>query len=339
VNTEEIQVQRGESSLVKLDKAASLIEQAKSLDEAFALKAIFQVAEIEARRTKSIEVEKKATEYKIWTINKIGELLWTTKQNGGRANERGSNKMNPGVATLKHLKISRAMASRAQKFYLMPEEEKLSIINSAMRRIERREFLQKQKTASDIPSDWLVNKPLTIPERIESFHKHFPNAPRMMTNSEGVYDRIYGAWIIGKPSMLVGEYYGEYPPTLLERIESFFTDCTTIIHLFSGKIQANPPRVITYDINRKLKPTICDDIANLTKHAEYFRRPNLLVMCDPYYEDSDFARQGQKPINKKKVLDDYALIWSSEVWEEIGFIAIRIGSNTRYRGLQIFCKK
>lgn len=335
--------------LANLDKASELIEKAKSLDEAFVFKAIINAALIDDIRRGFSDRTKQLVEYKYKVESRIGEILVLMKENGKRAPQGGRHS---NLATLQGMKISESMSSRCQKFYRLPEEEKNQIINHAIRRIERRQYIEKEKNASDIPKDWLVNKSLRIPERIANYQSRFPNVPQMMRNCDGEYTRIDGMWELGIASMKQGEYYGAYPPTYLERILSFFPDCTTVIHIFSGTIEANPPRVITYDINPKFNPTICDDVSNIKKYKEYFHRPNLLVMLDPYYEDKDFQKQNQKPINKKKLLDDLceivprgtfvawldvvSLVWSAQIWKEIGLIGVKVSSNTRYRGTQIF---
>lgn len=356
---------RENTALANLDKAVMLISNAKSIDEAFALKALFDAAQIEARRTKTIEVEKKAAEYKLWTMDKIGQLLDEMKKQGKRSaggNPHREVNHNPDVSvkTLKELQISPMMSSRCQKFYKLPEERKMEAINYVMRRIERRQEARNRAPTNDMPASWQtasspeeeVERQLTIADRIANYQSHFPNHPHFMTNSEGRYDRIYGMWHLGTNSLRDDEHYGAYPPTLAERILALFPDRKTIIHLFSGSIPDNPPRVITYDVMPKFKPTICDDVANIARHASHFNKEGLLVMADPYYEQPDFDRMKQTPINKKKVLDDLAgicpsgtfltwldtspVIFNSKVWQEVGLIGVRVSYNTRYRGLQVF---
>lgn len=191
---------------------------------------------------------------------------------------------------------------------------------------------------------------LTIAERVARYHHKFPNFPRLQTNSKGEYDHIYGSFLIGAVYATHQEYYGSYPHLLLDRILTFFPDCTTTIHLFSGTIPAEPPHVLTYDLRPDYNPTICDNIANLKEHPDFFNKPNLLILADPYYENSDFIHEEQTPINKKKVFSDLGdlcpkgtflvwldlmgTIWDGSVWNEVGFVGMRVSNNTRYRGLQ-----
>jgi hypothetical protein len=104
--------------------------------------------------------------------------------------------------------------------------------------------------------------------------------------------------------------------------------------------------VLTYDVSPKYRPTICDDIANLTKHAEAFRGIQLAV-ADPPYDADDFARYGAKPFSKARVLHDLAVVmpagsflawldtkvpmYSGETWKLLGHIGLVVSTNHRAR--------
>jgi len=189
---------------------------------------------------------------------------------------------------------------------------------------------------------------LTPEQRAKHFSKVFPNyAPIVVHNN-----RLYGTWIVGALYRRRHGYYGEYPYSVLERILALFPDCKKIMHLFSGTIKSNQRKLdpeheeITYDINPDLNPTICDDVRNLKKYAEIFKKVDL-VIADPPYEKSDFEKYGQKPFNKAKVIRDLGevmrsgsyLAWldvrvpmySKKYWNLLGHIGLVVSTNTRVR--------
>jgi hypothetical protein len=185
---------------------------------------------------------------------------------------------------------------------------------------------------------------MTLEERVASFHRAFPKASRLIIHNGA----IYGVWQVGasyssKMKHGVG-YYGSFPAGVLERLLALFPDCSRRLYLFSGFIRDLDS--ITYDINPKVCPTICDDVRNLKKYEEYFRSVDL-VIADPPYERKDFEKYGVKPINKAGVISDvgevvnpgaflawldlFAPLYDSEVWDLVAQIAVIIGTGRRVR--------
>lgn len=111
--------------------------------------------------------------------------------------------------------------------------------------------------------------------------------------------RLYGIWIMGNYYGHNSKYYGGFPNSLKKRILSLFPDCSSVLHLFSGKI--NDKNVITYDINSDLNPSICDDIKNVRKYSNIISKIDLVV-ADPPYDKSDFTKYRVKPFNKSWVI-------------------------------------
>jgi hypothetical protein len=122
------------------------------------------------------------------------------------------------------------------------------------------------------------------------------------------------------------------------------------MHLFSGMIKEG----ITYDIDAKLNPTICDDVRNIKKYCDVIKNMDL-IMADPPYDKSDFQKYNCEPFNKAQVIRDLGTImkpgtfltwldtrvpiYSKETWILLGYIAIIISTNTRVRILSLFQKR
>jgi hypothetical protein len=127
-------------------------------------------------------------------------------------------------------------------------------------------------------------QPLSMEGRIWAFKKQFPEALAPTLHNGA----MYACWVIGTLLAPKGELYGQYPYHLRERIEAFFPDAKKTAHLFSGTIRDNPRRgTITYDSNPKYKPTICDNIMNVGRHARELSEVDV-AFADPPYELADF---------------------------------------------------
>ena len=75
-------------------------------------------------------------------MKKTGQLR---KQEDGRPNKSNPEVTLSGGKTLQQLHISKVASSRYQKFYRMPEEKKLEMINYAVRRVERKEEAREKE--------------------------------------------------------------------------------------------------------------------------------------------------------------------------------------------------
>lgn len=160
-----------DASLVKIERAAELIQSAKVLDEAFALRALFRETEIRARQRGLQDVEQKAIEYKFWVEDKIGEILEKMERTGERSrgvfseteNPRSTKKSTPSK-TLKQLGISKNESSRYQQFHRLPEQAKKEAIEKAKRKVQRakesavHEILQREYRKNP--------KPIPIPKNV-----------------------------------------------------------------------------------------------------------------------------------------------------------------------------
>jgi hypothetical protein len=214
---------------------------------------------------------------------------------------------------------------------------------------------------------------MSMADRAAHFHTVFPNYAKLTVHNDNLYGSwgnendgqqitkestevdglvLHGTWIIGSLFGYKTVYYGAYPYKVKERILALFPDmaASDILHLCSGII--HDQGVDTYDIKKELKPTICDDVRNIKKHADVFARKRLVV-ADPPYEARDFEKYGvSPPFNKQKVvhelgeimqsgsfltwLDVIVPIYNKKVWALRGHIGMVISTNTRARMLTIW---
>jgi hypothetical protein len=186
---------------------------------------------------------------------------------------------------------------------------------------------------------------------IDNYHRVFSKYPKCLMESDG---RVYGVWMIGNDYKAKAGYYGEYPPSFLERIMALCGYSRTL-HLFSGSIQSRPGDM-TVDINPALNP---DLVCSATDVSQYTNDVFPLIMADPPYSAEHAAKYGTKPINKPKVMremrkmisDNGILAWldtsnpiyrgpnykkGNPEWSLIGFIAVYLGTNKVYRAVTFF---
>lgn len=181
---------------------------------------------------------------------------------------------------------------------------------------------------------------LTAKERAIAFSKQYPKyAPLVVHNN-----RLYGTWIIGALYKRKTNFYGAYPYKVKERILALFPDCRNIMHLFSGTI--HDLGSVTYNIDPKMKPTICDDVRNIKQYEDIIKDIDL-VIADPPYEAKDFERYNQKPFDKRKIIKDLGEVmeqgsfwawldviipmYSKKQWNLLGHIGLVVSTNTRVR--------
>jgi len=187
---------------------------------------------------------------------------------------------------------------------------------------------------------------LSPEERVRQFNARYPHRPPLVCHN----GRIYGVWMVGSQYRKRENYYGVFPATIMERILALFPDCKCILWLFSGPLRGPPDRAnITYDINPRVRPTICDDVRNLLRYDF----PDVdLVVADPPYDKEDFARYGVEPFSKDQVirelwcvtrspcyvawLDTRVPIANSRCWKFLGLIGVYVGFKMRMRALALF---
>jgi hypothetical protein len=187
---------------------------------------------------------------------------------------------------------------------------------------------------------------MSLPFDIDNYHKVFNKYPKCLMESGG---HVYGMWYIGWLYKRKIGYYGEFPPSYLKRVHALFPKQERILHLFAGTIE-DYPGATTVDINPDLKPTIVDDVLNISKHIP--RGTKNIVIADPPYSKKDAIRYKTPLVNKKlvfrearKVVEEGAImvwldtgvpIFRKVEWNLIGMIGVYCGTNRVARFSSIF---
>lgn len=189
-------------------------------------------------------------------------------------------------------------------------------------------------------------KSTSLAERACYYNRAFPKYPPLVTTERW----LYGIWMIGNNYQSANQFYGEYPPSYLQRIYSLFPDAQGILHLFSGSIRIDHEAEITFDINPELNPDIVGDAHRLSTYFEsnYFD----LILADPPYSAEDSEHYGTPMVNRNIVVKECYkvltpggyLVWLDQVLpmyrkSEVvldGTIGIIRSTNHRFRIVSIF---
>lgn len=199
---------------------------------------------------------------------------------------------------------------------------------------------------------------VTLHERAESYANAFPKYPasHLRVVREKKQDVLYGTWLIGQDYRNKTTYYGAYPPSYLERIQSLFPDIwlhgstwrtAHILHAFSGSLPDG--YYMRCDSNQDAEINCrVEDIAAHPLTRNLFE----LVMADPPYSEDDATKYGTPMVNRGKCLRALAevtrpnghLVWLDTVWpmfsktqwRTVGRIALVRSTNHRVRLISIF---
>lgn len=151
--------------------------------------------------------------------------------------------------------------------------------------------------------------------------------------------------MIGNDYQNKAQYYGEYPPTYLNRIYSLFPDIqsTDILHLFSGSLDTHE-KGDKFDINPALNPTY---VGNASELSEIITRKYRLIIADPPYSNEDAEHYGTPMVNRNKVivecwkildkggflvwLDQVEPMYKKEMLNLVGAIGVIRSTNHRVR--------
>jgi len=187
---------------------------------------------------------------------------------------------------------------------------------------------------------------------VDNYNRVFNKYPPLCTTDRWVY----GMWMIGNNYRNPNKYYGEYPPTYLNRIYALFPSAQNILHLFSGSVRSSKNPLLhketTFDINPTLKPDVIGDAEKL---SDYFCENFDLVLADPPYSKEDAFHYGIPMINRNKVIIECQkmlttpgfLVWLDQVFPMfskkeglslIGTIGVIRSTNHRVRTVFIFKK-
>lgn len=132
---------------------------------------------------------------------------------------------------------------------------------------------------------------------IENYNKTFPKWPPLVETNRWKY----GVWLLGNNYKSKNKYYGEYPPTYLNRVYSLFPDAENVLHIFSGMVEyGHWKNEITIDLNESLKPKIVGNCQNLPFKENSFD----LILADPPYSSADAVKYNCKMPNRKAVIHE-----------------------------------
>jgi len=137
---------------------------------------------------------------------------------------------------------------------------------------------------------------MTPQDRIDNYVKETGFPRNIFLGEDG---RIVGTWIMGNNYTVKSGYYGGYPHGYLKRIKALFPDKTSILHLFSGKVDLAALPGKTVDINPEMKPDYIDDAQRLESvPVEEFD----LICADPQYSVEDSEHYGVSMVKRNLVM-------------------------------------
>ena len=184
--------------------------------------------------------------------------------------------------------------------------------------------------------------------QLDKHLESFPHAALTITDS-----RVYGIWVIGNSYKRVENYYGEYPPTFVNRVMTLLPDnllTEKTLHLFSGSVKKRLANEVLFDSNPDVGADVVGDAENL---SSYFSADEFgLVMADPPYSSEDAKHYGFKMPRTHLVMRGLAsickkgalVVWlctrppiySSEHWFMAGIIGVYTGTNRVFRATMLF---
>lgn len=181
-------------------------------------------------------------------------------------------------------------------------------------------------------------------KRAEFYNTAFPERPPLASFSRGPVQWVSGTWASGACYKNPNPLYGAYPHGYLERVHSMFPDVSSILHVFSGGLNAvnahhaaavgecmhvpgpleaaGPFDIELVDLHGPEKgrhPTWQGDLFDMPK--EWHGRFDL-ILADPPYSPEDAVKYDVAMINRGKVtthLRQFAkrggnLVWLDTQW-------------------------
>jgi hypothetical protein len=180
----------------------------------------------------------------------------------------------------------------------------------------------------------------TLKERARFYHAAHPDWPPIRADDRW----IDGMWIMGNNYRNSG-YYGAYPYTYLERVNSMFPDAQRVLHLFSGSMPSG--QYTRFDLK---DADICGDAHHLSAHLS--GKTFDLIYADPPYSVEDCEHYRCAMVNRNKVLAECVkilepggfIIWLDQVLpmfrktelEMCAVIGMVKSTNHRFRVITMF---
>ena len=195
---------------------------------------------------------------------------------------------------------------------------------------------------------------LTLQQRADSYATAFAKYPasHLCVVHEQGGECLYGTWLIGNSYKRKNGYYGEYPPSYLERVAALFPDVepiadgrTTTLHVFSGSLPEGP--FVRCDSRQpaEIRCSVYELIPSL--HGRYD-----LVLADPPYSSADAEHYGTEGVDRRRATAALSevtrvgghLVWldcvwpmfSKAHWRTVGRICLIRSTNHRVRLVSIF---
>ncbi len=188
---------------------------------------------------------------------------------------------------------------------------------------------------------------MTLEDRVDNYCKE-TSFPRSLFISED--GRLVGTWVMGNNYRVASSYYGGYPHGYLKRIKSLFPEKTSILHLFSGKVDLSILKGETVDLNPDTSPDYVDDAQTLNKvPLEKYD----LVLADPPYSVEDSEHYQPTMVKRNKVmsalsrlnsgahvvwLDQVLPMYRKDTFKVIAYIGMVKSTNHRFRVITVFEK-
>lgn len=191
----------------------------------------------------------------------------------------------------------------------------------------------------------LMNE-LTLTNIAKNYNYRWPIWPPICVSGNW----LYGMWMIGQDYRNKSDFYGAYPASYLEHINTMFPNQEKVLHLFSG-ILPKDDSYIRFDMIQN-----CDVSGDAHKLSEYFCDTKFdLISADPPYSGEDADKYGTPMINRNKVVSECSkilkpngyLVWLDCVFpmhrksdvKFVGTIGLIRSTNHRFRVVSIFRKQ
>lgn len=188
---------------------------------------------------------------------------------------------------------------------------------------------------------------MTTQERIDNYVEETKYPRSLFVGEDG---RMVGTWIMGNNYTTKSDYYGSYPHGYLKRVKSLFPEKKSVLHLFSGMVDASIIAGKRVDINPDTNPDYVDDAQTLLNvPLDDFD----LVLADPPYSVEDCDHYKTTMIKRNKVMNALSrlksgshVVWLDQVlpmyrkidFKVVGVIGMVKSTNHRFRVITIFEK-
>jgi len=188
---------------------------------------------------------------------------------------------------------------------------------------------------------------VNLQDRVDSYVATTDYPRSLFVSEDG---RIVGTWIMGQDYRVKSGYYGGYPAGYLRRVKALFPDKSSVLHLFSGRVDQSVLPGDTVDINGELGATYVDDAQSLL--AVPLENYDL-VLADPPYSVEDCEHYQTTMVKRNKVmaalsrlqsgahvvwLDQVLPMYRKDTFRIEGVVGMVKSTNHRFRVVTIFCR-